>query len=407
MEDIVHLRTKIWISRVSLIVALIIIAFISIKNRINYNKYQTKLTTDNPQSVYKAPKWLKLWSTLLFISCIFGLFSLISSTIPIICQYTYYIFSASVATPHILLAYFQIGRLHLCFSRNTGNKSISYPPYLFKILYLIGIPLFLYTIIYQFFTMESYELHHGLGCSFEDKFYFSLFNYAIYFAYLLWDWTIVGLYIYKLVKIKKTIRGGDDITMDVMKKIDLTLSRILFLTLIAEIAVFPILVLDMLGIMGRGFGWSLDFVVLSGVMYFMLEHNTESYLRLLLVIKILGIHKCCCCCFDALVSSFDESERELNDIITAENSNVEIVDNPVDNGVVMDQLKGNDNVNADGQKDLRKPTILTYRSDELADMLKQMDESELDQTVMDLKINKEIYAEETNEEIQDSLSVSP
>eukprot|EP01084_Bolivina_argentea_P274928 468737_1 len=373
MNNLLNDNIKAWIGRISMLLALSFMVYIYMRNRLNYMLFKNKFKKPNSQSSYVVPKWLNIWSQTVFISSIFGVIIFSSTDIPYLCEYTYYLSSAAVVFPHVFLSYFQTARLQLSFNDNIN--CIGYPSYLFKILYAIGVPILLFSATYIFFTSEPYELSNYNGCFYVDKFYVFGLTFCLYFVYLIWDLTIVTLYIYKLCQLKTTIRGKNHATIKVLQKINLTLSKIVFLTLCYEIAVTPLLILDFLGILGRSFGWSLDFILVGYVIYLMLEHNSNDFIKLLYILHKFRCQKCCCCCFGNIVSSDYECGNE--------DENMQCIEGGRIDNDVLDQ-----------------PKVAVVRNKFTFTTTGQLISNDIDtignQTVMDLVINKQIYRSDSD-----------
>ena len=207
LDYIVSIKIKVWISRASYFIALLIIVYIYVRNKLNRIAYSS-VSNNHQNKNHSTSKWLYRWSFCVFLSCYISLIVFITTVTPYICLYTRYFYAAAISFPHVFLTYFQISRLQYTFSGD-NSKSMGYPSFLFKILRLIGIPILLYNMVQGFFTYQIYEFDDFLGCGVQHRSFFFESLVLFYAAYLIWDWAVVSLYIHKLYTIKQEITKSD------------------------------------------------------------------------------------------------------------------------------------------------------------------------------------------------------
>ena len=135
-------------------------------------------------------------------------------------------------------------------------------------------------------------------------------------AYTLY-WIVVVLYVYKLRQLKIKIlsiqidphHSNNAKTRQILDHINLQLNKVLFLTLIMELAMNIILQLHIWDSVNYDIlGW-LDFLITLMALYLMLEHNQIDYLRFLLFWTRIGCIKKCCCCFKNLSNTNTTNTR--------------------------------------------------------------------------------------------------
>lgn len=253
---------------------------------------------NNQNGRMKLAKYLRIWSYSLLYTSPFCILLFLSRKIPHICLYTYPLSSMALVAPKIFLTFFEIARLKLCFYSNKIPSELAYPKFLFTFLYSIGWILLLTSISYLWFTAEIYELDPlNMGCSYDSNNLWSFISTLLVIVLATWNWTIIGLYTFKLYQLKKSIISKDEKSKHCLQKINLVLSKMLFLILIIQIIANSIgLLIIWYSDAQWQIGWMIDFITVISVMYLMLEHNQSDYYKFIgFFIKIKCIKYCCCC----------------------------------------------------------------------------------------------------------------
>ena len=302
----VLLMTGVWIARILLPTCILIIMYI-FKQELAKRKQDIRIDSD------PYPKWLNFWSSLTFISCIIFLLIWTLHRVPIICLYSYGFMISTWGTPGACITMYQITRLQYCFSaKQIHSDKYGYPKWLFCVLYaqffLLGI--YYYTI--SWFVYNSWPSQYYNGCEGGTNQY----GYLAYFAFLwfwIWDLLTLILYVIKIKQIKRSqaIRNQNDDT--VYKKVKFILYKIVLLTIIYEIKT----------LFGAGltviFGGmqiisilspiivAMDALMAVFVMYLMIEHNNDEYIRFLTLFR-----GCCCCCFRWIFNDLGLDENNRN-----------------------------------------------------------------------------------------------
>eukprot|EP01084_Bolivina_argentea_P041197 76020_1 len=267
-----------WITRVGNFVALIISLIILFRNHIN----KSKSPTLTPKSYY----YLNLWSVVTLISTSIATFIKIFNKVPFVCNYTMLLAPACFLYPKVFLTYFQLTRL-----QHASHKSpnfFQYPIHIIYIFYFIGgIILFstsVFPIVIAQMTILVVELPNNLGCiiSKTNKI-FTIISNVILVMYCIWDYIIVLLYAYKLHQLAKLVSTNSTScqSMDNLMFLHGVFRKILFLTIAFEIFIVVITVLFLWCEFNWGIALSLDQLMGALVIYFMLEHNEESYNKLM------------------------------------------------------------------------------------------------------------------------------
>mmetsp|Transcript_43385 Transcript_43385/g.69519 ORF Transcript_43385/g.69519 Transcript_43385/m.69519 type:complete len:354 (-) Transcript_43385:309-1370(-) len=267
---------------------------------------------------------LFIWSTITFLWWLFAVIIFLAFTAPYLCSFVSLMVYIAVAYPHISLTLYQLARLRYVTSSHFRNSeeeqvtstSIEYPKCVFIVLYCIGIPLFFFAFMVSAMIVQDIDFYafdrdddaFSFGCIAKDSPAkwrpFAVLN-SIW--YLVWDWTVVTLYAYKLVALKRKFQetGQTDSSRKAIRHIVNILSKLLFLTAISElyplmyVLVFPCILQPKclaLRLWNQTGGVMLDNSVICVVIYLMNDHNHSDYLRVLRAVHKCGCLRCCCCC---------------------------------------------------------------------------------------------------------------
>ena len=323
-------------------VGLIIIALL-VSFKIIHSEY---LKRKNETTVH-TQKSLNIWShTVMFIP-ILWLIIVLFQPIQSICKYVTSIRYALWHWNKYLITVYQIARLEYTFSVNQIHSTkYGYPNAWFVFLYLNGIGLIisqLFTSIYFSFFSNWEYIEQIQGCIIEYKYFggesvpilqFSSFCTVWFF---LWDWIVLFSYIIKIIQFYR--KRAVDVPDSVLNRIKFILQKILFLTIILELSFW-----------GSGASWAfasvlsfqmeliwgiIDMALTVFIVYLMIDHNNEEYIKLIKFLNSMRIFFCCHC-FVLNVMEFDHNqdkakEMAINTQNGAENAKEETLDTKTNN----------------------------------------------------------------------------
>ena len=233
----------------------------------------------------------------------------------------------------VSMGFYQLSRLHYCFSQNSAQRRNGYPKWIFiamvtfgslllasfAILHFVGEPLpsscgFKSDYTFEWKYRESSILF--TGDLEEQRHSFYTLNRIIFVAASLWDLITLLLYCHKIRSFRKVPALQQNA---VWHKIMFILQHILVITLFYQISflalsaalsavvyVSRVTRIAKYTILNALLG-SLT-VLLSVSMYLMIEHNTESYVRFLRCFKWTYLKYICFCCGHRIV------DRQLKDL---------------------------------------------------------------------------------------------
>eukprot|EP00484_Ammonia_sp_Unknown_P022172 CAMPEP_0197040400 /NCGR_PEP_ID=MMETSP1384-20130603/17104_1 /TAXON_ID=29189 /ORGANISM="Ammonia sp." /LENGTH=284 /DNA_ID=CAMNT_0042471147 /DNA_START=190 /DNA_END=1044 /DNA_ORIENTATION=+ len=204
-----------------------------------------------------------------------------------------------------------------------ASTSISYSKYWFTVLYWLGAPRFAYTFltsIYITLDVEFYEFtdNDDFGCYgdiFTSRMRWKALATPGVTTYLMWDWTIAALYVFKLISLKRKVREISDsqrhnqqpgacalnnqqLEIQAMRRVIADLAKVLSLTAISKL--YPMVHLPTLYDAEENALWlawdqSVGTVVENAFIftsvYLINTHNEKDY-RLVL----RPTRKLACCC---------------------------------------------------------------------------------------------------------------
>ena len=176
------------------------------------------------------------------------------------------------------------------------------------------------SVTYCSFTIEIYELDTNMGCSYRSNYVWSLISTTLVISFSIWNWTIVGLYTFKLYQLRQKIIGQDEYSRRNIEKINLVLSKMLFLILIIQITGNLIAIYNIWCSKSQWqIEWAFDFITVISIMYLMLDHNQSDYYKFIgFFVKIRCI-KYCCCCIESMIE--EDKINEINQRNRRQNEN--------------------------------------------------------------------------------------
>eukprot|EP01084_Bolivina_argentea_P177212 306495_1 len=245
-----------------------------------------------------------------------------------------------------LLTLYQISRLQMCFSsQQVHSKKYGYSKCCFVVLYIV--PILLLSQLALLHTFGNSEVHYDeiyeVCIVTADKNGASI-SFLFTLLYLIWDWTVLWLYIYKIVQFhrktttKETNNNNNNNNNDVIfKRIHFILKKITILTILYEaigipliVTVFTLIANNTLGLVLIDITWCLDIMMSSFLMYLMLEHNDQTYLRF---IKFV-----CFCCPCLIQDGNDGNDSNAETKTTATNKTESDIYETRDHSIQMDKI---------------------------------------------------------------------
>ena len=246
------------------------------------------------------------------LACLLWLMAQIHANI---CTYASKFALACYSSYNIFMTFYQIARLQYCFmDSQIHSKKYGYSKWLFLFLYFAGFGIMLYWGYMNFISSHQYDNYLCFGNGRVIVFEFGWIWIAT-MVYAFWDGFVLFLYIYKVcdVKEKMKLTENDRNTTIILNRVNVILHKIIFLTILAGWISFAI-----------GISYSLPYLSTSGLqlqcidacfksflMYLMIEHNHEIYL------KLMQSYLCCCCkCFIGKNNDIErlQSEIKRNDV---------------------------------------------------------------------------------------------
>ena len=219
----------------------------------------------------------------------------------------------------VFMGWYQLSRLHYCFSNEQIHNRNGYPLSLFIVLIAFG-PILLidYAVVYvlayplpsdcgfksDFITFREYSDY----IDYKENKWFSTWFLCQFAAGWTWDISTLALYGFKIWKIGKIYKSKHE---EIWKNVLSILDRVTILTIFY---LFCYLIAALI-VIQHGFTDDDElYLVMSSLvnvmcstavstsMYLMMEHNTEEYIALLLFLRDFHLkYLCFCCWFHKLV----------------------------------------------------------------------------------------------------------
>ena len=262
--------------------------------------------------------WLNIWSMHAMLTVIVVLFISPLHAIYTICKYVNTISIYTWLLSKVSITFYQIARLQYCFSvHQIHSKKYGYSKCIFIILYTMGFILILlstYMAIYLL-TFATWSVKYNI-CIVKIDDIHQLISVISILVYCLWDWSVLILYIIKIIQFY--CKKSNDVTEQVLIRIKFILQRIFVLMLIVGIS-------GSFSIFSNNYSnnqkdvhvvWDviarlmpiIDSVLSISIIYLMIEHNTKEYIKF---IKILNTFKLCICC-NSFIGNVLKMETKTN-----------------------------------------------------------------------------------------------
>eukprot|EP01084_Bolivina_argentea_P045124 83056_1 len=237
----------------------------------------------------------------------------------------------TIGVQSVFVGFFQLTRLHYCFSKSKVYSNKGYNNILFVIMYAIGYFIMIFSIFYpwivrrinkcginsrvEYYRNGSYVVHNG-----------SLAFVAFILINVLWDFTTLMLYVIKVASFRKLKTDQKH----VYERIKSILNRIILLTLLYELTIvivlFTIAILiitkwnNPIGGIIYHLVWGLITINWSVSLFLMEQHNNKQYKQLLNILYYFKLYYICCCCKSMMIYELDLETTSLKRVISASNN---------------------------------------------------------------------------------------
>ena len=205
-----------------------------IKMRQRITDQQTKTTTSHYEGL------LKFWGLMALITYpLAAIFAILNKT-NIICDCVMNVTMSLFSLLLMPIQFYQVTRLQYTFSVQQIHSNWGYSKSTFIYLYLWGIFIIIYVIIFQimFYKTVEIEMNGNLyGCDRDKAFESSIRTPVFFVVYIVyWAWDLLVLFLY-IRKIRQFAKASSKIDQNVYSRVSYVLNKILFLkgTLIMHI----------------------------------------------------------------------------------------------------------------------------------------------------------------------------
>ena len=303
-----------YILRVLLILPTVFVVHKECLNRRNVSK-----NTDRGRNINIYQKFLSIFSLTSMILTVLSLINCLSLVFKKLCVFGNAFLIIFAWGSKLFLGFFQVTRLQYAFSASRIQTGYGYPKCWFMILYSMGVIILIYCIFCGLFVFTDTWTQEKFGefvyyCRGENvALRYGILNPVLVALALVWDWMVIGCYVAKICQFYK---------YDYNMKIRFVLYKILYLTCLYQVTTALAMIIGgpivsvLVGnktlyptMIGSLFV-CLEHFWFVCIIYLMMDHNNDAYLK---VIKI--IHKfgglCCCKSFVAVTLSQNNGEYRL------------------------------------------------------------------------------------------------
>eukprot|EP01083_Nonionella_stella_P017256 48237_1 len=272
----------------------------------------TKEITSKSSKRNTYKRIMQSWTCISFISCTISCCLLLMSAIVPICIYILPITAPVILWTKLTLTFYQIARLQFIFSLTT----YSYHRCVFATLYLFGFLLVTYMVLLSALGFGPAKSNKYVCVTINADGNDTQFLGVFLILFVLWDWFVLIAYIFKIYQLTRDPQSQQDKT--VAKLMDV-LYKIVVLTLLLECSYCYVFVLMIIRNTTPVLQYILDDMKLLPlldifltvmIMYLMIEHNHNQYLKLM---RILKKFKLCCCCSSILLRADRDTPPSEND----------------------------------------------------------------------------------------------
>eukprot|EP01084_Bolivina_argentea_P137213 241661_1 len=286
-----------------------------------------------------------------------------------------------IAIQGIFMGFFQLSRLYYCFSSSNVHSTKGYSKSVFIFMYAIG-ALIMCTLLLASWFYQRIEY-----CTIDDEFnYIEISTHmrdftniivdvfvGCVFTYMLWDFTTLSLYIFKLIsfsRFKKDIK--------VYQRIKGILMKIIILTMVYEIAVIFLSFDALIEVLSRSEVVEVDSVfvlvlfeglvstTMSYSIFIMQQHNTDEYKQFLYVIHYIKMDLIFCCCKSHVTYELGLDEEPMSTHINNVNATCKADVNK--NNININEAKNhkNDSLNVKNQIEVTATGISGYTTHDIS-----------------------------------------
>ena len=320
--------------------------------------------------------YLRITSEICFVLGPMSTVLLLLNVVPGFCFLQYTGSVIVFGTQYIIMGFYQLSRLHYCFSNEQVHHQRGYPLWIFVVMVSIGI-LILLSWIALYLLVDTFPKKCGFrrggtlfweyrdrtilwdGDSYRDDDILRIYYFwhsAVCIAFQIWDITTLIMYCWKIWKIGKIYKSnresnrGSNVSSassqsqrdSVWNNILIILYRVVIVTAIYQIfSLFATVIF--IGI--YAFSWpdymknavhlfravmmpTFYSVLIPFCMYLMMEHNTTEYHRFLRFLKRFYLNYCCfCCCYYIVEDQL--TALELSKCRCCQSSDITLAPSPV------------------------------------------------------------------------------
>ena len=286
--------------------------------RVVYKEYKKRKS--EAQSVSNTyQKWLNRWSMLAMILLTMALaIKPIEQWYPL-CKWIYVLSLYFYFQAKVIITFYQIARLQLCFSTAQIHSKYGYSKGWFIFLYMNGVIISIVITCALFIVLFLTKWHPNeyIVCSTVSSSAWDMVLPVTIIFFLLWDWTVFICYI---IKICQFYRKKDNVQESISLRIKFVVYKIGFLTLIVELLTmfsslvgpaifgsdvhFILILITVILMISESFGCVY-------MVYLMIDHNDKEYV---MFVKRLDKIRMFCCCksfVEVALSMDDETEEEV------------------------------------------------------------------------------------------------
>ena len=306
--------------------------------RLIYNEYCKRKEEASTSVANDYQLWLDRWSMLAMILLLFSFPMRPLDEIFILCKYCQVISDAIWLGSKVTITFYQIARLQYCFAQDQVHSKYGYSKIWFLLLYLIGI-LFSFILIIEairFLFFREYHHDPNFGCVGEESWIGKLLYSVSFGCYAIWDWTVFICYIFKICQFYNKKQNVEE---SISMRIKFVVYKIAFLTLILEL--MSAITLSIYNtIFSMTIYWifrlvlhtilTLENLVSVYMVYLMIDHNNEEYIKFVKMLDRMGMFFCCRSFVDISLSMDVESQLSKHVSDQKEQNEIKVVEMTVD-----------------------------------------------------------------------------
>ena len=291
-------------------------------------------------------------------------------TLPGFCYFGNYLFLLSIYFQTIFMGFYQLSRIHYCFSKKSkGFAKNGYSIWVFIVMYTIGTILIIYASVYP--LIQGITTSCGINVNYQyyqlQIRFVSVENISVYFQiyaiiYYSWDLGTIFLYLLKIRSFRKKFDGNN---AEIWGRILLILQRVLINTFFYEIIVaiisiifviagyivynpslYPSYIVTISTIVWYSSGM-VSSIIYCLAMIFMVNHNDAKYIKFLQFVRCLKLDYICCCCCSSMVlnqlNAMNGDESKLENVVNEKKDKSSIWETNISRSVDDPKIKESGN----------------------------------------------------------------